>query len=337
MAALRIGLAGAGMVSAHHLEAWRKLAGCRVDAIADPDIAAARQRAEAFGIAKVYASVADMLDAERVDALDVAVPMQHHHAVAAEAAARGIAILLQKPIAPTLALADALVDDVGDRARLMIHENWRFRPYYRKAREWIAEGRIGRPATFRFEVESSGLLPPPGGGVPPALVRQPFLASLDRLIVLELLVHHLDTVRALLGDVAVVAARTTRISSQVRGEDTASILLAGDDGLTGLVFGSMALAGRSAAPTDRLFVAGSRGAITCSHGLLELRGADGSYEQQHFDPDACYQAAYDNAIAHFAHCLRTGEAFETSAEDNLKTLALVEDVYSRAAGRTMLG
>jgi len=327
---MRVALAGAGMVSAHHLEAWRKLGGCTVVAVADPDLAAARRRAEAFGIGAVYPSVAEMLDAEKPDAIDVAVPMQHHHAVAVEAAARGVPILLQKPIAPTLPLAHALVNAVGGRARLMIHENWRFRPHYREARSWILAGQIGQLRTFRFDVESSGLLPAPGGGTPPALVRQPFLANLERLVVLELLVHHLDTIRALVGEVRVHAATTTRLSEHVRGEDTAVIALAGD-GVSGALFGSMSIPGRNLGPTDRLLLAGSEGAITYTDGVLALDRIDGDHLEERYDPSVVYQAAYDAAIAHFVYCLRSGELFETNASDNLKTLELVEATYALAA------
>ena len=73
-----------------------------------------------------------MLAAEEIDALDVASPRETHAAWVEAAAARGIDVLCQKPLTPTLAEAEALVQRVGARVRLMVHENWRFRPWYRE-------------------------------------------------------------------------------------------------------------------------------------------------------------------------------------------------------------
>ena len=53
--------------------------------------------------------------------------------------------MLQKPMTETVAEAEALVGDVAERVRFMVHENYRFRPHYMTVRRWIAEGRIGRP------------------------------------------------------------------------------------------------------------------------------------------------------------------------------------------------
>jgi predicted dehydrogenase len=77
---LRVGMVGAGFVSQHHLMAWRTLAGqAQVVAIADPSDAAARNRAAA------------------------AIPAADH----------GLAVLCQKPLAPTLSEAEELAAKVA--------------------------------------------------------------------------------------------------------------------------------------------------------------------------------------------------------------------------------
>src|SRR5262245_61288881 len=141
---LRVGLAGAGMISWYHLTAWRNVGPrARVVAVADPDPARARARADEFGIPGVYADADSMLGKEELDALDVASPRETHAAWVEAAAARGVDILCQKPLTPTLAEAEALVARVGTRVRLMIHENWRFRPWYRELKKWISDGLLG--------------------------------------------------------------------------------------------------------------------------------------------------------------------------------------------------
>jgi len=61
---------------------------------------------------------------------------------------------------------------------------------------------------------------------------------------------------------------------------------------------------------------------------LDLRGENS--EHVAVDYETAYQACFDAAIAHFVDCLLSGAAFETSAEDNLQTLRLVEDAYALA-------
>ena len=107
---LRIALAGAGMISWYHLVAWRNAgARARVVAVCDPDPRRAAARAEEFGIPRVYQDPAAMFAGETIDALDVASPRETHAAWVEAAADRGIEVLCQKPLTPTLAEAEALV------------------------------------------------------------------------------------------------------------------------------------------------------------------------------------------------------------------------------------
>ena len=60
-------------------------------------------------------------------------------------------ILCQKPMTPTLAESEALLADIGKKVRFMVHENWRFRPQYRQAAAWMAQGRTGPIQQFSLE------------------------------------------------------------------------------------------------------------------------------------------------------------------------------------------
>src|SRR5690606_21946379 len=119
-----------------------------------------------------------------------------------------------------LAEARDLVADVGSRIRLMVHENWRFRAYYRLARAWLAEGRIGAVKGASLNLVTSGTVPAAEGRLA-AIERQPFMATEPRLLVNEVLIHHLDTLRMLLGPLAVRAAALNRTCPGLAGEDTA--------------------------------------------------------------------------------------------------------------------
>jgi D-apiose dehydrogenase len=326
-APLRVGLAGAGWVAEHHLQAWAALAGrARVVGIADPNPAAGRSRAAAFGIASVYESAEEMLARERLDAIDVASPRETHVAICRLAARHGLAILCQKPLAPTLDEATTLVDDLSG-VRLMVHENWRFRPHYRLIGAWLREERVGEPRTVTMSLLTSGLLPDERGALP-ALVRQPMFAALDRLLVMELLIHLVDTLRYLLGPLTLEHAQLGRSCHAVRGEDRAALALTAANGAALSLVGDLMAHGHPAEQYDRLEILGTRGAITLQRERLSCRGSVD--EDLTLDLSANYSASYAAAIAHFVDRLADGRPFETGPDDNLETLKIVEAAYASA-------
>ena len=329
---LRVAIAGAGMISWYHLTAWRKL-GERVElvAVCDPDIDKAARRAREFGIPAVYHDADAMFAAQPIDALDVASPRETHSAWVDAAAARGIDVLCQKPMTPTLAESKALVARVEGKSRMMVHENWRFRPWYRELKRWIAAGELGPVLFGRMSMISSGMLPD-ATGQRPALVRQPFMQHEERLMIAEVLIHHLDVMRYLCGELKVVGARTARTLSDVRGETLAAIFLETATGAPVGVDGTMAAAGFPARPPDRLEIVGTIASVIFDDWELRLLGP--SQRSERYDRDAGYQQSFDGIIAHFVDCLATGAAFETSPSDNLETLHLVEDAYETAGSRT---
>ena len=100
---LRIGMIGAGWVTQHHLNAYKQLSTrAQVVAIADPAAEARNRRAQAYAIPTAYATAAEMLEREKLDAVDIASPRETHVAMCEIAASRGLAILCQKPLAPNL-------------------------------------------------------------------------------------------------------------------------------------------------------------------------------------------------------------------------------------------
>lgn len=325
---LRVAIAGAGMISWHHLLAWKKLGDrIRLVAVCDPDPARARTRAEEFGIPHTYADAQTLFAGQEIDALDVASPRETHAAWVEAAAARGIRVLCQKPLTPTLAEAETLVDAVAGKARLMVHENWRFRPWYRRAREWIEEGAIGDLMLGRMTLITSGMLPD-ASGQRPAFVRQPFMIGEHRLMISEVLIHHLDTMRYLCGPLRVVAARTLRTVDVAKGETFASIFLETAAGRPVDVTGTMAAPGFPPRAPDRLELIGNKASLVFDD--FELRLLGDNPRKERFDGAEGYQESFDAVIAHFVDCLRSGAPFETYPADNLETMRLVEHAYLAA-------
>ena len=87
-------------------------------------------------------------------------------------------------------VADRPPADVGSRVRLMVHENWRFRPWYRELARWLREGRAGTVRQVRMTWFNAGLLPDAEGRLP-IFAKQPYMARVPRLIVGDVLMRRL--------------------------------------------------------------------------------------------------------------------------------------------------
>jgi predicted dehydrogenase len=328
---LKVALAGAGMISWYHLVGWRNLGErVRVVAVCDPDASRAARRAEEFSIPHVYRDADAMFAAEAIDAVDVATPRETHAAWVEAAAERGIDVLCQKPMTPTLAESEALVRRVAGKSRLMAHENWRFRPWYRELKRWMVAGELGDLVLARMATMTSGLLPD-ASGRRPLIEREPYTQHEERLMIAEVLIHHLDVMRFLCGELRVVAARGARTVPDVVGETVAAIFLETASGAPIEVAGTLVAAGYPARPPDSLEVIGSKASATFADSVLRLHGATPRSER--YDSALGYQASFDGVIAHFVDCLETGASFETDPADNLETLRLVEHAYWAAGLR----
>lgn len=322
---LRIGLIGAGWVTQHHLSAWHRHATrARVVAIADPNTPLAQARATSFDIEQVFSNAVQMLESCDLDAVDVAAPREVHAEMVRLAADYKLPVLCQKPLAPTYKEACDLVAETNGRTRLMVHENWRFRPYYRQISQWIQAQRIGSVVQAQLCFFTSGLVANKQG-MYPAIIRQPFLATLSRALVMEILVHHIDTLRFLLGELHLVHARLGKGCSAMSGEDRASLIFESAQGAQVVLLSNLRVWGEPAAKPDELLLLGERGSIRLSGNTLSC---DGDHpERLSYDLPTCYSDSYTATIGHFIDRLADGQEFETCPRDNLHTLRLVEEIY----------
>jgi predicted dehydrogenase len=324
----RVALIGCGLISLYHLRAWQSV-GAEIVAVCDLDQSKAAARAAEFGVARVYDNAIDMFTHGGFDVVDIAASVGAHAPMARLAANFGVHVMLQKPMCATVAEARQLIDDIGERVRFMVHENYRFRPHYMTVRRWIDEGRIGKIRHAAISCRGSGLCEREGT-VPFLIERQPYLTAFPRNLVFETMIHHLDVLRCLVGPLRVIAARLGRLAQGLPGEDTAAILMEGPDGLIATADGSLCAPGYPQLHGDRLEVIGSAGTIIMDLNRVYIVGREAETVQQ-VDLLGRYQECFDTAMRAFVEGLRTGSPFETDRLDNFKTLQLMESVY-RAAG-----
>jgi len=141
---LRVGVAGAGFIGAVHAQAYRQLADVEVVGIADPLAEKAEPLAKFTG-SRVFRDYDALLKAG-VDVLSVCLPPALHLPAAEAAAHAGAHVLMEKPIARTLAEADAMIAACRKGGvNLMVGFTHHFYPEMVEARRLVSEGAIGRP------------------------------------------------------------------------------------------------------------------------------------------------------------------------------------------------
>lgn len=331
---------GAGYFSRFQYDAWRRIPGVAFVAIVNRELDRAQEAANRFGIPRVagWDQLAAVLDEEKPDFIDIITPPETHLPLVRLAASRGIAIICQKPLAPTWEEAVAVVETARRAGiRFMVHENFRWQPWYREMRRQLDVGVIGE--LFSLSVRTRL-----GDGWPADayLARQPFFRTYPRLFVYETGIHFIDTFRFLAGEITSVHARLQQRNPRIAGEDAAQIVCGFASGATAILDASRYNESDATDPrytfgTVRLD--GSKGHLELDpEGRLTLkllgqptRAIDYSPPREGFGGD-CVLAVQRHFVARMAD----GAPFESTGADYLKSTAVMEACYrSHATGQVV--
>lgn len=326
---------GAGYFSHFQYEAWTRIPEVEIAALYNRTEAKAREVMAKHGVPRYYADWRAMLDAEKPDFVDIITPPETHQEMCAEAAARGIHIICQKPLAPTLAESRRIVEKAHEAGvRFMVHENWRWQPWYREIRG-IAESRaIGEFTHLYFRMRTGD-----GWGDDAYLSRQPFFREYPRLLVYETGVHFIDTFRYLLGEIVEVYANLRQLNPVIAGEETGQLFFRHANGATSMLDANRYNENESEDPRftfGDLRIDAMGGHLTMdTAATLRVKPlgkaayeVDYPHERRGFAGDCVYAIQ-----RHFVDCMRTGTEFEGTGEDYLRTLRVVEAVYESAKVR----
>jgi predicted dehydrogenase len=215
MSKTSIGIVGAGAIGRLHADKILQSDFAVLSGIADPTDAG-RAFAEKIGV-PWFADRREMLDRGKPEAAIIATPNATHRAVALDFIAAGVPAVVEKPIASTIADGEAIAA-ASEKAGVpvLVGHHRRHNPIIRRARAMIAEGVLGRIATAA--ILYSFYKPPeyfdlewrkqPGGG--PVLIN---------------LIHEIDLVRHLCGEIASVQAIASNAIRGFEVEDTAAVVL----------------------------------------------------------------------------------------------------------------
>ncbi len=161
---LRLCLVGCGMIGRIHGQASQKHRDDIELSVCDTREEVARVAGKEVGATDVFTSYDQVLADPKIDAVDLCLPHHLHTPAALSAFKAGKHVLLEKPIANSLAEADSLIEAAGRTGLVFaVSENFRFEPAIRKAVEIIERGDIGAPFLIQiqelsFTVELTSLM-----------------------------------------------------------------------------------------------------------------------------------------------------------------------------------
>ena len=220
----RIAVAGAGYIGQAHMDVARASPSCMLSAVVDPSPAAVALAAQA-GV-PLYASLEELIAKDRPDGVVLATPNQLHVAHALTCIQAGLPILLEKPIAPTVAEGESLVKVVDETgAKVLIGHHRAHSPIMAKAREVLASGQLGRLVTV---VGSATFYKPEQYYADAPWRSQPGAGP-----ILLNMIHEVHNLRMLCGDIVAVQAFASDATRGFAVEDTVAINLRFANGALG--------------------------------------------------------------------------------------------------------
>lgn len=224
---IRFGLVGCGAISTQHVEAIRASGGAVLVAVASAE--RARECGERWGVPWTT-DVNELLARDDIDAVAICTPSGTHAAIALAALGRGKHVVVEKPLALTVADADGLIAEGRRAGRLVVTiSQRRFEPVMRALKAAVTAEAFGRLAL----VITEGLYQRPQSYYDSAAWRG--TRALDGGVLMNQAIHMVDLVRWIGGPVVSVAGQIATIGHEMEAEDTATVSLRFADGALGSI------------------------------------------------------------------------------------------------------
>jgi len=323
---LRMAIVGVGWAGTRQARAVREL-GCKiaVECLVDSDTDHLLEKAAEMGVRKTYANYREALADQRVDAVSICTPHALHCQMAVEAAAEGKHVLVEKPMAMTVAEASEMIDAArANGVRLYVAESAVYSSMARTLREIVRTGRhVGemtfasvvagfRATEYGFSGRRAWLSTPALGGTGTWMLHG---------------IHTVARLRYVLGEVHTVYVRQHRASSFSRTDIEGTM-----SGLLTLVSGVNAHVVQS--PETRLrgsprgyTIHGDRGSLRAWDEGYEVITDDG-LEAYDYPPQA--QSSYAEELEAFADYVAGEASGPTTGESERRSLAVVQAGYESA-------
>lgn len=325
---IRVGVAGAGFIGAVHARAYRQVPGVELVGVADPIGEKAAALAKETNCTPFH-DYGELLKAG-IDVISICLPPQPHLAAAEAAARAGVHVLMEKPIARSVAEADQMVAACrAGGVYLMTGFTHHFYPEMREARRLVQEGAIGQPLTAldAMSITHSFVLPwyrdreIAGGGV--------FMCNA---------VHGFDRVSWVLGQRITAVAAQVQPTTGSQGEDYGSALARFHGGAQGTFFQHW---GPYRTLMCEMQIYGDQGMLHVrSWDSIELLAGDKRTIQRYYYPDHSLSdrtmLGMVAELTEMAEAVRQGRQPEPGGEAGRTSVALVQAVYQAAERGTWI-
>jgi len=149
---------GAGFWARYQLAGWQEL-GAECVALYNRTLSKAEALAREFDIPAVYDDPEELLRKEKLDFADIVTDVDHHAKFVKMAAVHQLPVICQKPMAPTLSIAQEMVETCRKSGvPFLVNENWRWQTPVRELKRILQSGEVGTP--FRHDFRISGFSQP---------------------------------------------------------------------------------------------------------------------------------------------------------------------------------
>ena len=328
---LKAAVIGVGAMGMHHARVYNELEGVELVAVADADPKKADAIGRRFKV-PTYSDYLKMLDEHKPDILSVAVPTSLHNQVALEAMDRGIHVLVEKPIASTVAEAEGMIRRARDRGiQLAVGHIERFNPAVIELKKRLDRGEVGQ--VFMIQARRMG----------------PFPERIqDMGVVIDLAAHDIDVMLYLLGsEVERVYAETMR-QVHTALED----LLAGLVRFQNGVLGVLDINRLTPTKIRELTVTGQKGMFLVNYLTQDLFFYENAYTAGNWDNLGILKGVGEGNMVRlsiarkeplraeleaFVQAVQGSPAAAVSGEDGLRVLRLALDLVTAGERHAVLG
>lgn len=334
---IRLGLVGAGGIGKRHIAAIRACGEAELVAIADP-CPGAMSLARELGVSH-FTDTAAMVAAVRPDGVIVATPTEHHLEPALIALDVGAHVLVEKPVTETVDEAQSLMAKGVETSRyVLVGHHRRYYECVRKARETIENGEIGKLVAVvgQWTVRKHD-----------SYYQQDWRRRRAAGPVLTNLVHEVDCLRAICGEVEAICGETTNVIQGFDKEDAAAIVIKFKNG----ALGTFLLSDQACSPWGWEFGTGENPAFPRSgQNPVRFMGTEGALEFPNLvlwkssgkKPDwnspmaseilpTEIDDAFVSQMRHFCSVIRGESEPLVTAADGARSLAATVAVFEAAA------
>lgn len=342
MTRVRLALAGAGLVGKRHAESIDQLKHVSVSAIADPS-ADGRRFAESINV-PWFASLHELLQHDKPDGVILATPTPDHVEAGLHCIDQRIPVLIEKPLSTSAAEAIRLVDAADSSGvPVLVGHHRRHNPLIRKARELIDAGEIGEVRA----VQATCWFYKPDHYFEIA----PWRTRVGAGPISVNLVHDVDLIRYLCGEIASVQAQTVPSSRGFENEELASALITFEHSAVGTI----SVADSVVAPWSWELTSGEypiypKTSESCyliggTHGALSIPDLSIWRHQAGRDwwsPISATRVPCEssdplvNQMRHFAAVVKGQEAPLVSAMEGLRALRVIESIQQAASSSKVI-